>query len=802
MFSVFAFAILPSGEIKIFAVTEDERGMAADLILYTIPGTGEVAFITSNSLVGKDTQSTGNIALLIAQGKSGVLAQSKNFIFDIKANASEVDGPSAGAAMTLLAYSLLSEKIVSPDVGITGTINSDGSVGVVGGVYPKAKVASEQGIKLFMIPRGEANQIIKENDKVESINLLNYGPEKLGMKIVEVTTIDDVINYAYTNINEINVDPGQELTSFVPEAIAYKQRLAPMKEISQEYLDKARNAIDEAKKELEITNLDESIRSAYYPQLGVAERNLELSQIYLDQNYLYSAANYAFNARVLAGTIATIAANPSLLNSESNILGIKVSSLRDELISIKKEFVFIPLDNYEWVIGAQQRIAYAENALNNLKLDRPISAEEDEQTVLFDRVYDFVSAESWLEVTADFLNEAKKSTVKKQVVFTDDIISQVDSKIKATETLLKDANVSQATLEESTRRLNAAKISFNNGFYFAALYDAYFAESFVLADLRKLSIDDLQPAVESLINDNKNIDSIWGSLFLDHSIFFLRNAVFEGSINRFSARDASLSTSYDLAFLAGKLEEANLRVEEYLAFTEMEDYVSNDPIIEVTYVKKDSLSPLLVGLLLLLIFLLLFLIFIGSRSSKKGFHGSINRAEKINSVLNRLDKALAHKKITQEEYFHLKKKYEDEFNLINIARSKRSKITLDLDESRAKQKALEKGLKDLKKHYKSGLILPEDYERHLSDVGSEIVEIKGHIKQFEEDLRETRKVSAKKISEMNSLKTITKQKKKKPSDFDVKGTEEIGIEEMELEKKEKENRRLLLKKFKKKHSKK
>ena len=201
-----AFAILQSGSINIFAVTEDNKGMAAELYMYTIPGTGKSAFITSNSLVGKDTQTTGNIALQIAQKETGAKLVDKDIIFDIRANASEVDGPSAGAAMTLLSYAMFAEKPLQENIGLTGTINSDGSIGMVGGVGPKSIAASKAGIKLFMIPFGEAVADIQDGKNFETVNLLEYGPQKLGMKVVEVGNIKQAIEYAYSDIDSIMVD--------------------------------------------------------------------------------------------------------------------------------------------------------------------------------------------------------------------------------------------------------------------------------------------------------------------------------------------------------------------------------------------------------------------------------------------------------------------------------------------------------------------------------------------------------------------------------------------------------------------
>ncbi|MBT4870641.1 MAG: hypothetical protein HON47_03645 [Candidatus Diapherotrites archaeon] len=779
--STSTLAISANGDTKIFAVTEDEKGMAADLFLYSIPGSGEVAFITSNSLVGKDTQSTGNIALQIAQTKSGINGDSYNYIFDIKANASEVDGPSAGAAMTLLMYSILSERTLPKDVAITGTINSDSSVGMVGGVYPKAKAASDIGIKLFMIPRGEANQVIRDGG-VRSVNLLEYGPEKWGMKIVEVTTIDDVINYAYSDIEEIVVDTTTTSIGFIPPAIKYKSSLGPMEEMSKNYLKRANAVIDEAKKELEVSDLDDEERSKYYPHIGLAERNVEMAKVFLDQNYLYSAANYSFNARVLAGTVEEIAKTPSLLNNESKVLDLKIKNLRREIKILKKDMFYIPLVEVEWLIGAQQRIAYAENALNTLEADTNTELSEED---LFNRVYDYVSASGWFEATKDFFEEAEKSKSKKIVYYSDKFILEISERLIEVEEIINSSSVSDEALSESNRRLGAAKISFDNNFYFAALFDTYFAEGFIVAeqDKEQISDEELFGVVESKIGDNTDLDSLWANLFLDHSKFFLENAEFEGSISREAGKKANLNTSFDWVTLAVKIDEAKEQIDSYLEFAEMDDYLDNSPNVEIKYVKREFISPYLVILSGILVFLLAALILVGFYSNySKGIKG-ISRAEKLHLVLNRLDKALSQRKVSDAEYFFMKKKYEDELHFVMDKRAKRSKIALNLDESKAKLNALQMGLHDLKRHYKSGLIIPEDYDRNVKHFTKETTEIKRDIKQLKDDLKHSKKIVIPKESEFR--KAMAKQSKKKrkrsprrekfskskkQSEFDVKGT--------------------------------
>jgi len=787
-----SFSILLDENIKIFAVTEDQRGIVADLHLYTIPGSGDVAFITSNSLVGKDTQTTGNIAVKIASEKSGIEYTTKNFIFDIKANASEVDGPSAGAAMALITYAVLSEKRLNPKVGITGTINTDGSIGSVGGIGAKAIAASKDGIELFMIPTGTANQPVKgEDGKTTYENLLIYGPEKLKLKVVEVDTIDDAINFAYSNIENITVDPEDTSTLFVPVAVKYPTSLDPMKDISLMYIKRAKESISEAKKELEITELSDEYRSSFYPQLGIAERNVEMAQIYLDQNYLYSAANYSFNARVMAGSIKEIAINPSLLSKDSKILELKIESLKKDIKNLKLNMQFIPINNYEWMIGAQQRIAYSENALNNIEqmmLEIENFEEDEESAIMFNVIYELDSAQAWFEVATDFFNEAKKDPVKKVPKYSSEFIENISSKIKDLNTIITDSNFSATQLYDPLRRFNSAKISFESKFYFAALYDVYFAESALNSEFAKtnLTIEELYKKTNENLSQKEMLTSIWSNMFIDHAFFYLENAKFSKDSGKILSYESNLKASFELSELSKRVDSAKFEIDKYLSENNFEDYIYKEgtATVEITYNQKELISPILSSLIIVLLCILLVVIFIGFNSSRRPYIKDATRAEKLDLLLHRLDKALSSGKVNEAEYFFLKKKYEDEFNLIKTERSERSKIVLDLNESRAKLSALQQGLKDLNKHYKSGLIIPEDYERSLLEVKTEINSVKSRICDCENDLRTSRRLVVRRLEKKNEGK--------------LKGTEEIAKDEKELERLERNRRKSLIDAFKNK----
>ncbi|VVB75982.1 Archaeal Lon protease [uncultured archaeon] len=805
-----AFAILQTGSIKIFAVTEDHKGMAAELLMYTIPGTGKAAFITSNSLVGKDTQTTGNIALQLAQKATGVKLTDKDFIFDIRANASEVDGPSAGAAMALLSYSMFSEKPLQPGVAVTGTINTDGSIGMVGGVGPKAQAAAKAGIKLFMIPTGEAiTEVDKDgNGFLDTVNLLEFGPKELGMKVVEVSTLDAAISYAYSNVEEIKIDTNTTSTIFIPKSITYNHTLEPMKKISQNYIDNAKSVITEATTELEKSTMPDDLRANLNQRLAATKRSVEMAQRFLDQNYLYSSANYAFTSRVTAGTVREIAENPSLLSNDSTILASKVSSLRNDINSFKEQMNFIPLNGFEWIIGAQQRVAYAEIALDKIDtsmtaiVDAPGATPADqktaEQELLYDRVYEYASADAWVGVSKDFLKEAQKDTSKYSIFYTDKFTKDVFAKITSTENLIKDSNVSQESIDEATRRLNAAKKSFDDNFLLAAIYDSYFADAFVSSENSRLLVAPaaLLQTVGTDINEGLGSDSIWANMFFDHAKFYYENAVFTKKLARTEEVNQSIETSYDMIFLSNKIVQAKAIISTYLGETKLPIYSDKEATVGVTYT-TTTMGPLtesqkytFVLIMILVILVLVFILLMGlvTKSHANQLTHS-NRKEKISSVLGNLDRALGQKKISDAEYFFMKKHYEQELSS-GKAWPKKKRMGLTMEDLRAKQRALERGLVDLRRHFKAGLILPEDYRKSHTDVQKELEDIRAELYASRKENR-IKPAKAKKPSAFSSITARLFKKREAP----LKGTAELAEIEKRSEARERNKRRKLINNF-------
>jgi len=94
-----------------------------------------------------------------------------------------VDGPSAGALMTIGVIAAARGDTFKTDVAMTGAINPDGSIGPVGGIPHKIEGAAAKGIKLMMIPGGIRFGVNMNTG--EQVDLVEFGAT-LGVKIQPV----------------------------------------------------------------------------------------------------------------------------------------------------------------------------------------------------------------------------------------------------------------------------------------------------------------------------------------------------------------------------------------------------------------------------------------------------------------------------------------------------------------------------------------------------------------------------------------------------------------------------------------
>ena len=185
-------------------------GTVMTIEVSTHAGTGLVLVNTAIP-TGVDFQSSAKIAAQVAEKYLQTDLSNTDIIFSITAEEDEhlqaVDGQSAGAAMTVLLISSLQNKKLNDDVIMTGTINPDMSIGMVGGITEKSDAAGKYGAKIFLIPNKQGVTFVEECNENQTGNFIYRScsseqkplspitEEKYGMKTIEVSNIKDALLY-------------------------------------------------------------------------------------------------------------------------------------------------------------------------------------------------------------------------------------------------------------------------------------------------------------------------------------------------------------------------------------------------------------------------------------------------------------------------------------------------------------------------------------------------------------------------------------------------------------------------------
>ena len=127
------------------------------------PGMGIIKFNDTAGSMAKD--SVFNAASVIRKITDKDI---KNY--DIHVNVvggGRIDGPSAGAAITIAIISALLEKPIRQDVAITGEISLRGNIKPVGGIFEKIYGARRKGIKLVVVPKANEKEVPSELNDIE-----------------------------------------------------------------------------------------------------------------------------------------------------------------------------------------------------------------------------------------------------------------------------------------------------------------------------------------------------------------------------------------------------------------------------------------------------------------------------------------------------------------------------------------------------------------------------------------------------------------------------------------------------------
>lgn len=303
---------------------ENETGGIATITLEIKPGTGKI-YLDSFPLTKLDTQISTRYANQIACDYLKEDCQRYDFFYTIRADASIVGGPSAGAAITILTISVLEADKLNKNTIITGTINSGGLIGPVAGLDEKISAAIQNDFEKVLIPKWQSDinlTIIKERN-----------PDK-AITIIKVKTLDEAIFYFTGKTPRKN---GKDLE--ISEEYSKK-----MQEVAQELCDRSEKLLEHVEKD----------NSELY--------NISLDFLNKSQNAgenHYSKASYCFSANLKLRELEMILYNQTELLEILN----KTKDEHEKLISEIHEKNIETISQFQTYIVVMERLNQAEESI-------------------------------------------------------------------------------------------------------------------------------------------------------------------------------------------------------------------------------------------------------------------------------------------------------------------------------------------------------------------------------------------------------------------------------------------------------
>lgn len=497
-------------------------GELTNVSLSVSNGTGYVSIVGPES-VGSDTLASAQTAAAYASSYVKGNERSLNFTYNISAGGINVSGPSAGLAFTLLAIYGIDRMQLPANFSVTGTIQPDGSVGLVGGVYDKATAVKGKGLKYLMVPYAD-------NASLEYF-IYYMAQQELGLPIVQVSSVSQALgylsgnapigrlgysllkNYSVSQLPAVNTTcNGCDPSAFM-ELTNYTLNFTTEQALSL-YPDNVSNAFVDVK-----GNLQGQLLSQLGQYRSIA-----------DKGYLYTAADLAFLDYVKGFVFA----------NSYNVTGIKAMGIIDNVSAYCNSLVPPPLtsQNYEYVAGGELRQSWANITIQDTV--KAVNASSDSD-VAIGALYSIAPAYAWCKASNEMY------TIAASMNGTGVSMGQ-SFKIEARNAV---ANMSGT----GTLYSRAAKQLYGNGQYIAALYSTVYASVFSGSQPTIAFNSSSDASLRSGIgNATLNGTGVWPYQFALQSSFYLRQAEIAPSI---AEANDNAQSAYSSMLLSQGLSSAN-----------------------------------------------------------------------------------------------------------------------------------------------------------------------------------------------------------------------------------------------------
>ena len=518
------------GHIHLLAVSEGtEQGSLADLYLEIRPGYGNV-YIDTFPLTKMDTQLSTRFAKQVACNFLNKDCSKYDFFYTIKAGSSIIGGPSAGAASAMLTVALLEGNEFDETVTITGTINTGGIIGNVGGIKAKIEAAATNNITKVLVPIGSAFvlnetklnntyeeiiQVISNKNVNGSGNGSNSNNESIlnntqgeTNNVNETDNVIDIINISQRNVSDKVdlVEFGNELGIEVIEVLTLRDALKeftgkeyekPAGEIQLEefYIDtmnKIGEEICSRTKELEnklfetieagegVISKEDLVNISSYNQSMELIKNAELA---IELNQTYAAASYCFGANINLDNLILLNAN---LTEQK-----KIKKLNELIDAINNSNVIIDEMNLTSFNDLQTFLIVKERLIEAFNTwERAIEAANENKTNLeYEIAYvteRLFSAYSW----SYFFNTTDDEFVMDEEVMKGScqtIVNEAQERLEYFKLLYP---YPLPLLDSTSKEIDRALTSFNNNKFRICLMHASKAKSEIDAVLSTINLED------------------------------------------------------------------------------------------------------------------------------------------------------------------------------------------------------------------------------------------------------------------------------------------------------------------------
>lgn len=390
--------------IGIRQTSDGVEGVIANLTVEIHHGSGRV-FLDTSPLTEVDTQASARLAQEVACGSLEMDCSNYDFLYVVRSDIPMIGGPSAGAAMAVATMSALTGLPSGRNIMMTGTVNPDGAIGPVGGIFEKAETSLRNGADMFLIPKGQAevfvDQVIQSagatHVETVPVNLVSYASQNWGFEVREVRTVEEAFKFSTGFEIKKEIVFSEEVASEIYSGI--------MQNLAKDLIDLNEEYTDDANKKLAGTNLESSENLEILDLINSSQMFMINAQQLYDKESYYSAASFAVSAAVnsnyarsLVGYYTTDSQNQyvsDLLNSGfANVTLAKIQILGDKEID--------DINDIESIVIAIDRLRESEDiidaAYNAYYID-------DYKGALYQKSFADIRLEtaySWYKLTEDF----------------------------------------------------------------------------------------------------------------------------------------------------------------------------------------------------------------------------------------------------------------------------------------------------------------------------------------------------------------------------------------------------------------